>query len=143
MSKHFFFLLVLHCLLQDIWVTSPYPGKAQQQPQEQRYPFLSVCPNVFLSFSTSLFLAGNSGRLTLPVVIQVQQPQEQRYPLQLEQYFRVSKHFSFFYYFIVPSRKFGSPYPIRVGHSSCKSSSTHSYRYVQQYFRESRHFSFF
>ena len=27
----------LHCSLQEM----PYPGKAQQHPQEQRYPFLS------------------------------------------------------------------------------------------------------
>ena len=43
---------VLHCPLREIWVT--LPGKAQQ-PQEQRYPLLSVCA-VFLCVQTMVWL---------------------------------------------------------------------------------------
>ena len=48
-------LLVLHCPLGEFG--SPYLGKAQQ-PQEQRYPFLSVCA-VFSCPVNSIIMAAS------------------------------------------------------------------------------------
>ena len=48
----------------------PYPGKAQQQhPQEQRYPFLSVCA-VFSCVPTMVsFLAATRAALPIPISV--------------------------------------------------------------------------
>ena len=101
--------LVLHCLLRDIWVALR-PCKTQQ-PQEQRYPFLTVCAvsGAALPIPYSVCSIRSSATHSLQCV----QYQEQRYP------------------FLTVCAVSGAALPIPYSVCSIRSSATHSLQCVQ------------